>query len=175
MTSARPAIPTSHTLTTPLSHTPTAVLSGAPTTSLISSSSCSVTVEVQLSPDGTPPIQAILFNFTSPPGYPTQRLNGPFFPGDTIKGTLSGLVGSTEYRLTAAAINSAGTGPSSDAIIFKTGNYYAHQLTASFPLHQVTHSHSTRELLVNIPWRLGYFNKICSLLQQPISACQPLS
>jgi len=95
-------------------------LSGAPTTSLISTSSCSVTVEVQLSSDGTPPIQAILFNFTSPPGYPTQRLNGPFFPGDIIKGTLSGLVGSTEYRLTAAAINSAGTGPSSDEIIFKT-------------------------------------------------------
>ena len=109
--------------------------SGAPTLSLHSSTSSSLTIEVQLSPDGVPPILSIAVNFTNPPGL-VRSVPGPFSPGQMFTTTLSDLEAETEHNFTVFAFNFNGISPASPDTSFRTGmslRELSHSLHAVVP------------------------------------------
>ena len=113
------------------------ISTGAPTLSLLSSTSSSLTIDVQLSPEGIPPILSIAVNFTNPPGL-VRAVPGPFSPGQIVTTTLSDLEAETEHNFTVFAFNFNGISPASPDTSFRTGmslRELSHALHAVVPLY----------------------------------------
>ena len=101
-------------------HTPP-VLPGAPTPSLLLSTPSSLTVVVQLSPEGTLPILEVHLQVTGPQGQWTVNQTGTFAASEMVQFEVTGLSADTAYTLVAYTVNYAGMGPSSDGVTYRTG------------------------------------------------------
>ena len=93
---------------------------GAPTTPKISETSdTSVTLDLKLPEEGTPPFINIVLEF-SEPQMMARNYSGPYTTGQTVRTKVSDLSPRTAYSLKARAVNYAGNGPSSETIHFTT-------------------------------------------------------
>jgi len=96
------------------------VLPGAPTPSLLLSTPSSLTVVVQLSPEGTTPILEVHLQVTGPQGQWTVNQTGAFAASEMVQFEVTGLSADTAYTLVAYTVNYAGMGPSSNGITYRT-------------------------------------------------------
>ena len=82
-------------------------------------SDTSVTLDLKLPDEGTPPFINIVLEF-SEPQVMTRNFTGSYHPGEIVVREVRDLSPRTAYSLKARAVNYAGDGPSSETINFTT-------------------------------------------------------